>query len=449
MMVKQYIRDFTEAARAAGISRLNFYLEEKQSRSVSVYRGELEQLEHEEQKLLFIEGEVDGFSGAVFVENFQPELMEEHIRRIRESARWGKRPFTPYALEAAAEEPAEDGQDFPLSEAVERLRAAEQAACRCDSRIEQVQDCRLTEIRRTITLADGDGRCAADRDGSGNFYISLVARDGACVQPGGRGTFFPLHEIPDMEGLARLAAGDALSGLNAASYPTGASPVVLDCRVVCELLDAFLPAFFAKNVQNRVSVLTGRLGQPVAGENITILEDPTLEGGLCRRRFDDEGVPTQVKEIVSGGVLRAYLYNRQSAAADGCTSGGNGFKPSFSEDVSTGYTNVILCPGACTRQELLEKMGNGLLITGVSGVFAGAHAASGDFSLISRGYRVRDGRRCEAVNQITIAGNFFEMLQRVLGIGRDEKWMQTPAGCVRTPSLYVSALAISGGESPS
>ena len=91
-------------------------------------------------------------------------------------------------------------------------------------------------------------------------------------------------------------------------------------------------------------------------------------------------------------------------------------------------------------------MGDGLLITSVSGVFAGAKPNSGDFSLISSGYLVEGGRILRAVNQITIAGNFFDMLKQVNAIGNDEYWMIAANGNVRTPSLYVASLAISGKE---
>ena len=216
--------------------------------------------------------------------------------------------------------------------------------------------------------------------------------------------------------------------------------------MVCELLDAFLPSFFAKNVQSHMSVLEGRLGEQVAGERITLEEEPRLPGGLCGRRFDDEGVPTSAKAILSGGVLKTYLYNRQSASQAGRAPGGNGFKPSYGEEAATGYTNMVLRCGERSREQLLEEMGEGLLITGVSGVFAGAHPASGEFSLIAQGYKVSGGTLCGGVSQITIAGNFFELLRRVRGVGSDAAWMRTAAGCIRAPSLYVSALAISGED---
>ena len=221
---------------------------------------------------------------------------------------------------------------------------------------------------------------------------------------------------------------------------------MLDSRVVGELLDAFMPAFFAQNIHSRMSVLAGRLGEKLTGENISILEDPFMEGGFCTRNFDDEGVPTTAKAIVDKGTLNCWLHNRLTAREEGISSGGNGFKTKFNDAVATGYTNVYIPQGEFTRLQLLEQMDSGLLITGVSGVFAGARPNSGDFSLISSGYRVENGQMGRAVNQITIAGNFFEMLKNVIAIGNDEYWMIAPNGNVRTPSLYVKSLAISGKE---
>jgi len=188
------------------------------------------------------------------------------------------------------------------------------------------------------------------------------------------------------------------------------------------------------------------MGERIAGENITIQEDPHMPGGFCTRNFDDEGVRTQFKKILDRGVLSCWLHNRTTSMAAGENSGGNGFKTHFNEAVSTGYTNVYIPAGEHSRDELIAQMGSGLLITGVSGVFAGARPNSGDFSLISTGYRVEDGKIGRAVNQITIAGNFFDMLKQVQAIANDEYWLIAANGNVRTPSVYVKSLAISGKE---
>ena len=114
--------------------------------------------------------------------------------------------------------------------------------------------------------------------------------------------------------------------------------------------------------------------------------------------------------------------------------------------MSTGYTNLVLSAGEKSLEELLKELGEGLLITGVSGVFAGARPTTGEFSLIAQGFRVQDGQQGRAVSKITIAGDFFEMLRQVRGIGNDARWMRASNGCVCAPPLLVESLAVSGGD---
>ena len=443
--MKAYYQAFCRAAQAAGITRLNFYMEERLSRSLAVYEGALERLERAEQRQLFVEGEVDGLCGSVFVEQSDPALIPDQIRCILDSAQALQTPFVPYELDGLDRRPDVDYHFTDLERTVTAMCQGEQAAYDADERIVPGVQVSVTELGFRYTLMDERGNYATDVTMGGSCGVRLAARQGEQVQPGGVMKPFHADNNPRLAEMARAAAAEAVSRLDAGSYATGTFPVVLESKVVGELLDAFMPAFFAKNVHSGMSVLAGREGGQVAGENITICEDPTLAGGFRVRRFDDEGVATTAKEIVSAGRLNCLLHNRQTARAAGC-AGGNGFKANFNEPVSTGYTNVYIRPGGHSLDELLEQMGQGLLITEVSGVFAGARPNSGVFSLIAQGYRVEGGKRGRAVTQITIAGNFFDLLGKVVAVGSDEHWKRAAAGCVRTPSLYVSEVAISGKE---
>lgn len=444
MMVRAYIEAFFPAARAAGVGRMRFQIRQASRRAVTVYRGEPERLEQAEECSLLIEGEAEGYSGSILVGDLRPEGCGEAVRLLRESALGKKLPYSACPLPALPDPGAEPGERLPLPALVERLAAAERAAYDADGRVSLVHGCTLSEHWGRVTLADDTGRFVTDLDSGGHFDISLTARQDDLVQLGERSCPMALGVYPDMELLARQAARDAAGMLEATSYPTGRSPVVLDSRVVCELLDAFLPAFFAKNVRDRTSALAGKLGERIAGDLTVLEEDPFLPEGLCRRRFDDEGVPTTAKTLLSGGILRTYLCDRQSAGWCGLPPGGNGFRTGGAE-VCAGYTNLILRPGEMSQAELLAEMGSGLLITGVNGVFAGANYSSGDFSLLSRGYRVEGGRICGGVNQITIAGNFFELLRQTKAVGNDGAWIRSGVGGLLAPSVYAASLAVSGG----
>lgn len=445
-MIKEFARQFCLAARDAGIEKLNFYMEEKFSRDISVYKDALEHLNFSETSQLFIEGLVDGKAGSVFVENFDPAMIPDYIQSLRDCAAISGKEFIPYELEGLKRTPFVDYHYTDLNSTVQAMCQAARTAREYDSRIDEGIQVYVNETGRRFTLADEQGNIATDVVVGGKAGIHLVARDGQLVQPGGRGKPYNTAILPDMDELARIASWGAVSRLGATSCPTGGYPVVLDSRVVGELLDAFMPAFFAQNIHSRMSVLAGRLGEQLTGENISILEDPYMPGGFCTRNFDDEGSPATQKAIVDQGRLCCWLHNRETAQKDGVPSGGNGFKTKFNEAVATGYTNVYIPQGEKSLEELLCQMGTGLYITGVSGVFAGARPNSGDFSLISSGYRVENGKMARAVNQITIAGNFFDMLKDVLAVASDEYWMIAPNGNVRTPSLYVRNLTISGKE---
>ena len=445
-MFREFMHHFIPAAQEAGVSRLKFYVEEKKSRSISVYQGELERMDRAELAQMYIEGEYEGFSGGVFVENFDVSHIKQHIRGIQEAAQYGKAAFVPYELGELTQIGLPEYQFTDLHAALEHMYEADRIPCKMDTRILPTGQCHLKESYYCYTLADESEKCVSDVVSGGNFHISAVAKDDDDVQSSNRSASFSGSNIPDMTILAAAAAKEAISYLGGSSYSTGACPVVLESRVVCELLDAFMPTFFAQSVANHMSILEGKLAQRVAGENISIVEDPTLKDGLRCRRFDDEGVSTSRKDILSHGVLKCYLHNRRTAVENDCISGGNGFKTSVNEPVSTGYTNVVLQSGNGSLQDLAVEMGDGLLISGVSGVFAGAHPVSGEFSLIAKGYRVENGKIGRSVKQITIAGNFFSMLSDVIRIADDERRMLMTNGSVCAPSLYVRSLMVSGKE---
>lgn len=445
-MVQAYIRKFTRFAMEQGLSRLAFYLEEKEGRSVSVYQGSCDKLEYFQQAQLFVEGEYEGFCGSVFVENFDESLMREQVDTIKETAIARKKLFVPYEYPLCPETEGET-EWLPLDQMLEKLAAAEKTAYELDKQITTVQRCVCHERKQKVTLLDHQGHSVSDHWAGGNFFLGVSAKQEDQVQLGGKGKAFLLNkEYPDFSKLAEQGAERAVSKLGSGSYRTGNCPVLLEPSVVCQLLDAFMPTFFAKNIQNHMSVLEGKTGQMICGENICLYEAPQLAEGLVQRRFDDEGVLTTEKTLIQQGKFRTCLYNRQSAASEGISSGGNGFKASFSDEADTGYTNIVLQPGTKTQDELQKELGNGLLIDDVSGVFAGANPVSGDFSLIAKGYRVENGCVGKGVTKITVAGNFFDLLCHVKALGSELEAMDGGKGCVFCPALLVEKLMISGEE---
>ena len=270
--MENFVKTFTAYARSRGLNRLEFYAEERQQRSLHVYHGALESLETSRLQRVFIEAETEGFYGSLFVEDLSESLFPEHVRLLKESALARKRPFAPYAFPELPEE-TQPGEPaiLPADTLAEKLLEAEKAAYAAHSAVKEVQGCSYWEERKKLLLLNGEGRCLKDSTAAAGFYMSLEAMEGNTVQMGRCTVPFLPGALPDMRTLARQAALDAAAMLNAGSYTTGRHRVLLSARVVCELLNAFAPAFAARQVQSHTSALEGKLGERIAAESVVFI----------------------------------------------------------------------------------------------------------------------------------------------------------------------------------
>jgi PmbA protein len=268
----------------------------------------------------------------------------------------------------------------------------------------------------------------------------VVARDGAdtktayFVKTGQDFGVFNAQEI------AGKAVEEACSMFGASSISSRSYRVVLRNDVAATFLGVFSSSFSAENVQKGMSLLKGKLGEQVADASVTIIDDPFLVERPNSCAFDAEGVATFRKNIVENGRLATYLYNQKTAKKDGVISTGNAAKTSYKSAIGTAPINLYIKPGSQSWEQLLQEMDQGLVIIDVQGTHSGANPVSGDFSLSAYGYWVEGGRIVRPVNQITIAGNFFEMLKDVEVIGSDLDW----GGIFGSPSLLVKKLAVAG-----
>ena len=217
---------------------------------------------------------------------------------------------------------------------------------------------------------------------------------------------------------------------------------------MAEILEAYLPIFYGDVMQDGMSRLKGQEKKKIASERIDLVEDPKLDGGRETRIIDDEGTVVQKKYIIREGIFETALYHNASAKeADGKQSTGNGFKSDFRSEIGTGVTNVEMRRSdgqGKSLEEMMRSVAEGILVTGIDGTFAGVDTRTGRFSLISKGIVIRHGKRAEAFSQVTISGNFYDMLEQILEIGNDPEDTPPAALSVRAPSVYVGNLTVSG-----
>lgn len=226
---------------------------------------------------------------------------------------------------------------------------------------------------------------------------------------------------------------DTLKTINANSIASNKYNIVLNNKCVYDILNAFSPDFYAKNIINKQSVFTGKLNQQIFSPKITITEDPANEKLIGTRRFDSEGTKTYFKKIVDKGVFVTQLYNKKYAAKDNVKSTGNVF----------GVRNMSIIPGEKNKQELLCELDNGIYIHSLMGIHSAINHLTGDISIQCEGFLIENGKKTKAVNHIILATNIFELFTQVKEVGRDLEWFGTNGGA---PSLLIENMTIAGKE---
>lgn len=245
----------------------------------------------------------------------------------------------------------------------------------------------------------------------------------------------------DAKEIAKMGIDEAVSKIGSKTVKTDSYKIAIYNEVMSSLLGAFCDAFSADTAQKGKSLLKDKENTVIASNKVTIYDDPLLEDGLASSPFDDEGVATYKKEIVSNGELKTLLYNLKTAYKANTKSTGNGFKSQYNSPVSVMPSNFYIEKGDLSFDEILKTLDNGILITDISGIHAGANSITGDFSLAARGVYIKNGKKDYPIEQITIAGNFFDLLKEIKEVGND---LVFPLSSFGSPTVIVDGLSIAG-----
>jgi len=252
-------------------------------------------------------------------------------------------------------------------------------------------------------------------------------------------------ESLDIDSLAAKVTAETVGKLGASPVLSGKYNIVLDAMAASDLLSTFCAIFSADLIQKGFSLLGDKMNTQIAPEYFSIHDDAITDRSMTAIPFDSEGVATKNKTLVKNGVLIGILHNRKTAAKAGTQSTGNGFRSGYRGSVSVGPTNLYIEPGEKDLAALLSQAGSGLYIKELAGLHAGANIVSGDFSLSCEGYVIENGKIGRAVDQVTLADNFYLLLNKIVAVGSD-LYFDPPsdAGSIGSPSLLISDAAISG-----
>ena len=253
-----------------------------------------------------------------------------------------------------------------------------------------------------------------------------------------------LDEI-DVDALVQKAVSGAKEKLGGEVAPSGQYPVIFNTEAMCSLLGVYSGIFNSESAQKGLSKLADKEGEVIAAPCVTLVDDPFHCDNPEPMNFDAEGSPTHRKAVIENGVLNTLLYNLKTAAVAGKKTTGNASKAGYDAPVGIRPFTMYLQGGNMTEEELLQKAGNGVYITSLGGLHAGANPISGDFSLQSSGYMIENGVKTRYVKSFTVAGNFYDLLKNIVALA-DNCRLPRPMGSTTfgAPSVLVDGLSVAG-----
>lgn len=321
----------------------------------------------------------------------------------------------------------------------------EKAILALDSRIDAVDYLTISCSTGPYLIINSKGlHSYRDTDGISLMASARATDSDGSVKSGGH--YWIGKDIDDFDPDKFLAKfkENLIGKMGAKSCKSGNYKAVLKSEAFQQFFMVFFGNFLATTMQRGLSLLADKEGETIASSVFTVKEEPMYDKALTKIPFDDEGVLTTAKSIIDKGVFATALYDLKSANKAGKTSTGNGFRSGSA--VSEMPTNLIVEPGEKSFEELLEEVGEGIILTDLSGLHAGVNPISGDFSLLCEGYLIENGKKGRPVEQITVAGNFYEVIKSIKSVGNDIINLPSGEGEFFTPSVYIESLAISGDE---
>lgn len=433
------------AAKAAGLETAEVYYQSGENFQTRARDGEVDSYQVSASAGLSLRGTVGGKMGYASTQAFDEAAIGQLIEGVKESAALTEAPEQDTIFEGEQEYPTlapvtSDIDEVSAEKKLELCLKLEKLTREGDPRVTKA-DAMVATSKSVLRIRNSYGLDLKDEGTACAAYASAIAKDGESTADGGER--FRGHNLADLD-VQKVADGavkDAMDQLHGEPVPTGEYRVILEKHAMTALLRTFSGVFSAENAQQNMSLLRGKEGETIASQVVTLMDDPLYPGGFGSRAFDAEGSASRTKAVIDQGVLTTLLHNRKTAKKQGVASTGNAVRNGYSGPVRVGPTNMFLKPGEKTLDELMADVGDGLVVTGLSGLHAGANATSGDFSLLSNGYTIEGGKRGHAVERVTVAGNFYELLKNIRAVGSD---IDLPPAGVDSPSVDVGVLKVSG-----
>ena len=442
-MDENLLHDLVRGALKAGADAAEAVVGERQSLSVGVRLGKLEEVEREEARDLGLRVFVGKRQAAVSGSDISPEGRAKLLHRAIAMARLA--PEEPYASLAPedrlAKGPFPDLELYdPTEPSPEQLEAlgleAEDAARAVEGVTNSDGGTGAWSSARYFMVTSG-GFVGKHQASSFAVYASAIAGDEDGMERGGDGRSTRWQaDLPSPAEIGTEAGKRAVQRLGARKIDSRTAPVIFEDRVAMSLVGPLIGAIAGPAIARGVSFLKDKLGQKVFPEAITILDEPHRMRGLGSQPFDDEGVANRDTAIIDRGLLTTWLLNTASARQLGLQTTGHASR-GLASPPGVGVNNLTVQPGQRDLNGLMADAKEGLLVTSMFG--PSLNNNTGDWSTGVSGFWFENGEIAYPVTEITVAGNLIDIYSRLVA-GSDLVYRSSR----NSPSVLVDALAIAG-----
>ena len=388
----------------------------------------------------------DGRVGFAHCGSIDPDVLADTLAEARDNCRFAE-PDEANGL--AVDDGVEVTPQQLFSDAVIAFEVDDKVALALDlERRVTTADSRVTSAR-TTTYGDGWGQAALMSSAGirrSTEYTSCsvgtqpLARDGSETQAGWGSDAARDPADLDLERVTSEAVDRATKLLGATKPSSAKMSILLEPRLAVGLLGIAASMFSAEAVQKGRSPFADRLGEQVAAECVTLLDDPTRAESLGADEFDGEGLATRANPLIVGGRLDRFLYDSTTARRAGTRSTASALR-GLRGMPSPGAQLLVMEPGSRSRREVLAGIELGLAVESFAGLHSGVNPTSGDFSVGGTGLMIRDGELAEPVQELTIASTLQRLLTDVVEVGADFEWLPSGSGAA---SMRIDGVSVSG-----
>ena len=442
---KEFALTLVDRVMQLGASASEVIIRQRTEFSVGVRLGEVETLKESTDRGVGIRVLLDGRQSSVSGSDFSESGLSSLVKEAIELARATSIDETSSIPEAS--ELATHFEDLDIyDQEVERLTPkdkinlslrAEEAARQVSPLIVNFEGGGFDTSNGSIILANSHGFAGEYRGTSFSLATVPVAAEGGRMQ---RDYWYDVRrmlcDLDTPEQIGKKAAERTLRKLGARAVPTQNVPVVFEPNIARSLLSDIFQAVSGESIFRKASFLVGQLGERVASDKVTLVDNGRLKRGLGSRPFDGEGLPTRETVVIRKGILEKYLLDTYTARKLGMKSTGN---------ASRGLTglpgvepgNLFLEPGEIPPEEIYKSVSRGLLVTELLGF--GVNTVTGDYSRSASGIWIENGELTYPVQGVTVAGNLKEMLATIELVGNDLDWR----GSIVSPTILIGRMMVS------